>query len=106
MSRTRTIHNTTLSTSTGTLPAVDLYQVCGTVAANVNHGSTKTIAWKMQGSLSGVHWADLNAAATTSTGTAAVLSTASGLFNRVRIVVTANNTTGDTVTKWAVAGKP
>lgn len=106
MSRVKTIHNTTLSTSTGTLPAAALDQVCSQVSANITHGSTKTIAWKMQGSLSGLHWQDLNAAATTSTGTAAVLSTASGLFNRVRIVVTGNNTTGDVVTKWTVGGKP
>jgi hypothetical protein len=106
MSRVRTIHNTTLSTSTGTLPAVDLYQVCGTIQANVSHDSTDEIAWKLQGSLSGVHWQDLNAAATTSTGTGAVTSTAAGLFNQVRVVVTGNLTTGDVVTSWTVAGKP
>jgi len=85
---------------------MDLYQVCGTVVANVSHLSTKQVAWKMQGSLAGVAWTDLNAAASSSTGTSQVSSTVAGLYNQVRIVVTANGTTGNVVTTWSVAGKP
>ena len=103
MSRVRTIQTT--STSTGTLTAVDLYQVCGTVGWNVSHASTKQIAWKLQGSLAGLHWADIMAA-TSSTGTVAGLSTAAGLWNQVRVVVTANGSTGNVTTKWTVGGKP
>jgi hypothetical protein len=122
MSRVRAVTNLA-STSTGTFPStstgnltngLDLYQVCGSVTANVSHGSTKDISWRMQGSLHGTHWTNLNAAATTSTSTggaslpatAAVNSTVAGLYNKVRIVVTANATTGDITTKWVVAGKP
>ena len=112
MSRVRTLKYASTTTgsaytqnSTGTTE-VDLYQVMGTVTANVSHPATKTISWKMQGSLSGVAWTDLNAAATTSTGTAQVNSTVSGSYNKVRILVTGTNTTGDITTTWAVGGRP
>ncbi len=104
MSRVRTLNWS--STSTGTVGTVDLYQVVGTVTANVNNPSTEPLAWRMQGSLADVAWTNLNAAATTTTGTAMVNSTVAGSYNRVRILVTASSSTGGITTKWTVAGRP
>ncbi len=101
--RVRTITNSG-SSSTGTFGPKDLYGAYSAVRANINHPSTKPIAWKLQGSLAGVAWQDLNYAATTSTGAQALSSTVAGRFSQVRVVVTGNDTTGDVVTTWAVAG--
>ncbi len=56
-------------------------------------GSTGTLVWKAQGSNStcGV-WFDLTAA-TTSTGSVSKGSTVTGCFDRVRVNISANNTT-------------
>lgn len=116
MSRVRTI-NSGGTSSTGTFPStstgnmkngVDLYQVCGTVAMTYSVPGVKAITFRMQGNLGSgdLAWTNLNAAATTSTGTGQILSTVAGLWNRVRISSTANLTTGNRTATWVLAGKP
>ncbi len=118
MSRVRSVNNAASSstgrfpsTSTGQLPAnmpggLDLYQVCGDVTVVVNHPSTKTVVWQLQGTLHGKDWLDMLAVDSTSTGNASYNSALVGLVNRVRIDVSANNTTGNVTTTWTVAGRP
>jgi hypothetical protein len=83
----------------------------GTVTVNYTHGSTKDFAFMPQGSLAGVHWSNLNAAATTTTSTGntvtgVVNSTVAGSYNRVRVSITANASTGNQAITFAVGGKP
>lgn len=112
MSRVRTISNTTATsgftstTSTGTLPEVDLRQVVRDVEIAVSHPSTKPITWKAQGSLGDLFYKDILAVDSTTTGTATFESAVTGLYNRVRIVITGNDTTGNITTTWTVGGAP
>ena len=116
MSRVRTV-NSGGTSSTGTFPStstgnqkngVDLYQVVSSVACTFSIPGTKKITWRMQGNLGSgsLAWTNLNAAASSSTGTGQVLSTVAGLWNRVRISSTANVTTGDRTATFVIAGTP
>lgn len=116
MSKVRTITNAGTS-STGTFPStstgnqkngLDMYQVVGTVACTFEVPGVKAVTWRMQGNLGSgnLAWTNLNAAASTSTGTGQVLSTVAGLWNHIRILSTANLTTGNRTATWVVAGKP
>lgn len=69
-------------------------------------GSTKNIAFKAQGTVGGsTVWVDLMAATTGSTAGTAINTTAAFGADKVRLNVTANATTGDTVLTVWVAPK-
>ena len=96
-------------TTVGTTAApatLPLGELCTIVSAIVSHGSTKQVIWTLQGSLGGDLWVNLNAAASSSTGTSVVTSTVAGIYDRARINVSSNTSTGNVTTTWKVAGVP
>lgn len=97
---------TCANTSASTVGTAYFRDVKSVVTAVCSHASTKTIAWHLEGSLStSALWYTLNAAATTSTGTVAMNSTKALCFDRVRVLTTANETTGNITTKWWLAAR-
>lgn len=70
----------------------------------VVHASTKQVSWKLQGSVGNSGgWVDL-VAATSSTGSTVVATTAGIPVTRVRINVTGNGSTGNITSTWHVVG--
>lgn len=70
-------------------------------------GSTKAVSVKLQGGAGGsTVWRDISAASTLSTGAAggSIMSTATTVFDKVRLNVTVNDTTGNgTLAAWVLA---
>lgn len=99
---------TVTSTSTGASTGVARFGT-GMSAASVTHkltgGTTKAVSFQLQGSIgeSGI-WTALTAATTASTGGAVKNSTATLTFDACRLILTANDTTGNGVlTAWVLA---
>lgn len=97
------------TTSTGNSTGIARFGV-GMSAASIFHvtsGSTKNIAFKAQGTVgqSGI-WTDLMAATTGSTAGASINTTVALTFDAIRLNVTGNATTGNTVLYAWILARP
>jgi len=98
----------TYTTSTGVAGTVKFGTGLSAAVAHIDNPSTKPLDWHMEGGVGpSTQFFALNAA-TTTTGTAIVNSTASGTFDKVRIVLAGNDWTSTMSAKsfeWWVLGR-
>ncbi len=97
-----TYTKSTFSTSTGVSTVAGFANPaarCSVIMEST--GSTGTVVWRLQGAIGQSGWINMTAAATTSTGVAAVSSTVAHVVDKARVSITGNNSTaGGTI--WIV----